>query len=53
MHMCDVFKCQRAGDTVHEVSSLPPQWVPWIKFRSSGLCGKHFYPLSHVISPVR
>lgn len=23
--------------------------VPWIKFRSSGLCNKHVYPLNHLV----
>lgn len=28
-----------------------PLWVPEIKFRLSGLCGKHLYPLCYLTGP--
>jgi hypothetical protein len=27
-------------------------WVPGIELKSSGICGKHFYPLNDLLGPI-
>lgn len=51
-----VYECHglvtgRARIQVSGISSFLPLCVPGIKIRSSGLYGKHFYLMSHLISP--
>lgn len=35
-----------------EVRGQFQESVPEIQFKAEGLCGKQFYPLSHLVSPV-
>lgn len=50
VYMCATAQVWRSEDHFQK-SLLLPLWVPGIKLLSSGLCGKYFYSLLHLVGP--